>query len=95
MEGVGVDARGRLAPVPEGAVLTLHCSGVSADPLWRHAGAPQLCLCLTRLDPASDMRTRSDPPCLTSWGAPARLFITRQASFQVEVTKRCSSQTTP
>ena len=42
VEGVGVDARGRLLEVPAGAVLTLRGSGVSADPLWRHAGAPSL-----------------------------------------------------
>ncbi len=41
VEGVGVDARGRLLEVPEGAVLTLRGSGVGAGALWRHAGAPR------------------------------------------------------
>lgn len=44
-----MDARARLAEVPEGAVLMLHGSGIRNDPQWRHAGAPPAqprCPCL-------------------------------------------------
>ena len=31
--------RARLGPVPEGALITLHGTGVDLSPEWRHAGA--------------------------------------------------------
>ncbi len=35
----GAQQRGRLGPLPDGTLLTLHGDGIDLDPIWRHAGA--------------------------------------------------------
>ncbi|BDA47154.1 probable PHD finger protein MALE MEIOCYTE DEATH 1 [Coccomyxa sp. Obi] len=55
----GTQQRGRLGPLIDGTVLTLHGDGIDLDPFWRHAGGVEewqvACCCGTRDDDGERM----------------------------------------
>ncbi|CAL8471780.1 g11322 [Coccomyxa elongata] len=55
----GAQQRGRLGPLPDGTLLTLHGDGIDLDPFWRHAGGVEewqvACCCGTRDDDGERM----------------------------------------